>query len=1131
MPQQPRETTRLSVKDELRFQAWAHRNGITDVDHPDSHYDYRGYWRSVKGADHQPGAHFPDIFKQHGHPTFSVESQYSRGPNDGGHWQGETFVPPVGPATADQRIRQDILPNFRPRNRAGEIARSFGFQHPTLAGIASGVGNVAKGVVTFIPSAIKGLSSFSPEDLRNPDVRKEIVDNHWGDPDQMLHEALRARGRGEPVGSVEYAASLLKGTAFAGYNLQRAIQGGALWEQTEPGKLSFRATNPDVSPHERAQAITEMLGNAGLLAAGVGDKSLPIQRLPLSAAGRAAAALRDAVGPSAILPQDWAAGARTPGPGPRTPVGNLNLEAPTFLRQKYNAPESAPNTSMDVPAFVRRGQPTPHTLGNIRTRFRNLIGGGEPLPRVKAVNEPAATQMANTYEGLKSDPTNPEVRAAYDAFTRETQAQADALHRAGYSWEFTKEDPYPPTKGGSKAMLRDLKDKHIRVYETTGEQSHPLMTNEQNNLFRAVHEILGHGVDEVPFSAIGEENAFRSHAQMYSPLARRAMATETRGQNSQFNYGPNKHIPAPQRPFATQKAALWPEEMLGDYSAFPAERIHRPTVKGVDGRYYTGLNHDFASEAAAEAIRATPEGRALMEQNGGSATVRGSQGFQTTTGRQVTREEARGIAGATGQAPTLSKQYTQLHSSDITNPHNFAGEHPVPQDLIDAARSPSATNAEGKYVMGQAEANAARQDPVIAAAYRGPNNEIYSGPNHGEAADALKAAGFSEAEARRLGRDGFVTRSGRFITRKELQSEWGGERRPVAELLLDPGSPAMTPAREHYLTGAPAEPQQAPGLILGRRFFDPEIGAPQLSEMARYGRPESGSILTQVAPGTLLRDVPQEPMRLPGPKSSADWQRRFQQASQAFQNPRFLDYLDAGAEAGYPDWYNAEPILASAMQHLGRDLGLERFSSLMRYMKPTSINTSPEFNLRNAGYQFWRTGHPEAPRFTAGFRPLYPTLMERKLAELESGAGRMDPLRNPKIEPYGENFMGNWATHAGDKHFWRAMGSLGLDIPLDKGGDPVPDLWHDPVHAAFTNAANEASGAYVPDIAGRSPVAPTQAAMWRGAGDLTGVRGIENARPTIWQMFEDAAHRSARHLGTSPQSFLELFWNREHPLF
>ncbi len=91
------ETTPLSPVDEIAFRIWAKQNGIHDVDHPDSHYDYRGFWKATQGAAHgAPGSgeHFPDTFKQHGHPTFSQESQYSAGPFDGGRWVGEQFVPP-----------------------------------------------------------------------------------------------------------------------------------------------------------------------------------------------------------------------------------------------------------------------------------------------------------------------------------------------------------------------------------------------------------------------------------------------------------------------------------------------------------------------------------------------------------------------------------------------------------------------------------------------------------------------------------------------------------------------------------------------------------------------------------------------------------------------------------------------------------------------------------------------------------------------------------------------------------------------------------------------------------------------------------------------------------------------------
>lgn len=95
------DTTPLPPELETAFRAWAKANAIRDVDHPDSHYDYRGFWLSTLGAPHPSGAeqHFPDTFKQHGHPTFSQESQYSTGPSDGGLWIGDTFMPqpPMAP--------------------------------------------------------------------------------------------------------------------------------------------------------------------------------------------------------------------------------------------------------------------------------------------------------------------------------------------------------------------------------------------------------------------------------------------------------------------------------------------------------------------------------------------------------------------------------------------------------------------------------------------------------------------------------------------------------------------------------------------------------------------------------------------------------------------------------------------------------------------------------------------------------------------------------------------------------------------------------------------------------------------------------------------------------------------------
>jgi hypothetical protein len=98
------ERTFLNNRDEGLFQNWVARNGITDVDDPKSFYDYRGFWKQNPSFNKStPDEHFPDTFKQHGHPTFSQESEYSRGPWDGGMWLNETFFPPMSLAVSHKK--------------------------------------------------------------------------------------------------------------------------------------------------------------------------------------------------------------------------------------------------------------------------------------------------------------------------------------------------------------------------------------------------------------------------------------------------------------------------------------------------------------------------------------------------------------------------------------------------------------------------------------------------------------------------------------------------------------------------------------------------------------------------------------------------------------------------------------------------------------------------------------------------------------------------------------------------------------------------------------------------------------------------------------------------------------------
>ena len=111
----PNERTLLTPIEEVAFQDWVKAVGITNVDHPASRYDYRGYWKSVasKGKDQRKayadGPHFPDTYKQHGHPTFSQESRYSTGPSDGGMWVGESFVPQPAMMPSHEQLLFDVF--------------------------------------------------------------------------------------------------------------------------------------------------------------------------------------------------------------------------------------------------------------------------------------------------------------------------------------------------------------------------------------------------------------------------------------------------------------------------------------------------------------------------------------------------------------------------------------------------------------------------------------------------------------------------------------------------------------------------------------------------------------------------------------------------------------------------------------------------------------------------------------------------------------------------------------------------------------------------------------------------------------------------------------------------------------
>jgi hypothetical protein len=115
----------------------------------------------------------------------------------------------------------------------------------------------------------------------------------------------------------------------------------------------------------------------------------------------------------------------------------------------------------------------------------------------------------------------------------------------------------------SPQMLEDaLINKHL--YTFGGGEPHQLLNKidpytglNENQVFRAVHDYYGHGPTGASFGPKGEELAYGTHSQLYSPLAKMAAATETRGQNSFVNYsGINADLQAQMIPLKLQQERL-----------------------------------------------------------------------------------------------------------------------------------------------------------------------------------------------------------------------------------------------------------------------------------------------------------------------------------------------------------------------------------------------------------------------------------------------------------------------------------------------------------------------------------------------------------------------------------------------
>jgi hypothetical protein len=360
---------------------------------------------------------------------------------------------------------------------------------------------------------------------------------------------------------------------------------------------------------------------------------------------------------------------------------------PTDLRTGTQAAEAAREADGSLKGLPRKvaGVTYAHhaPAENVARRYMESKGLPYNPPSTYAKVDPErARKIADAYEAMKHDPTNPEVKAAYEAMAKETLDQYNEIVKEGIKIEFfdpAKGDPYA---GNPNNVFDDVKrNKHMWVYPTsegygtTGYTAEDILNNPLladsgikwngqpttiNDIFRAVHDYFGHIKEGVGFRANGEENAWRAHSAMYSDEARKAMTSETRGQNSWVNFGPesatNRGANQLQTTYAEQKVGLLPDWAINEGRAddFVPTTTVGPAKPVVSGKILTQTEKE--PDLIATANRITEEVRKSVGLDGATKATPEQIADWTEEARKInTSKLMNDMMSGTGNLRPLSK--------------------------------------------------------------------------------------------------------------------------------------------------------------------------------------------------------------------------------------------------------------------------------------------------------------------------------------------------------------------------------------------------------------------------------------------------------------------------------------------
>lgn len=334
-----------------------------------------------------------------------------------------------------------------------------------------------------------------------------------------------------------------------------------------------------------------------------------------------------------------------------------------------------------------------------------------PTEYVK-VDPDRAARIATEYERMPNAPDDPQVKLAYEKLAAETIAQYKAVLATGLKVEFidyaAQGDPYAASP---RIAIEDVKNNnHFWVFptsagfgsnETFDASKNPLLAPTEftisgkpacvNDLFRVVHDYFGHVKEGNGMRMDGEENAWRSHSAMFSPLARWAMTSETRGQNSWVNFGPqaqhNRTASGADTVYADQKVGLLPKWCMTEASGQPITKVFDPDqLRGADGKWSAGGGSALTG-AQLEALERVNSDRTAAQQPTftvahATALLNASPAHQSAVFNAINADRV-----AAGQTP-----YTERDAQTLLEQHRHeTSVAPVSTPAPAATEAPAAT--------------------------------------------------------------------------------------------------------------------------------------------------------------------------------------------------------------------------------------------------------------------------------------------------------------------------------------------------------------------------------------------------------------------------------------------------------